>query len=62
MTNRNKRLKKGIDSLNKQISIHKEKMKTAEEENNEDLAGYYKKEIQSKKEAMERKMKMLEKK
>jgi hypothetical protein len=62
MTNRNKRLKKGIDSLNKQISIHEKKIKTAEEENNEDLAGYYKKEIQSKREAMERKMKMLEKK
>ena len=49
MTNRNKRLKKGIDSLNKQISIHEEKMKTAEEVNNEDLAGIIKKKYNQRK-------------
>ena len=45
MTNRKKRLKKGIDSLQKQIELHKEKKKQADEENNEDLARYYEREI-----------------
>ena len=37
MTNRKKRLKKGIESLQEQIELHKEKKKHAEEEGDEDL-------------------------
>ena len=45
MANRKKRLEKGIESLKEQIKIHKEKLKQAIEEENEELAGYYKKDI-----------------
>lgn len=61
MTNRKKRLKKGIDSLTKQIEFHEQKLKKAEQENNFELAGYYKKEIISKKKDMEEKERLLEK-
>ncbi len=49
MTNRKKRLKKGIESLKKQLEIHENKKKKAEELGLEDLMGYYTKEIESKK-------------
>ena len=49
MVNRKKRLKKGIESLEKQIMLHEEKLKKAVEEDNIELAEYYKKEINSKK-------------
>ena len=42
---RKKRLEKGIESLQKQIEIHKMKLKKAIEEGNEDLARYYEKDI-----------------
>ena len=45
MTNRKKRLKKGIESINKQIEYHKEKREIAEKEGKLELEGYYKKEI-----------------
>ena len=45
MTNRKKRLKKGIESIEKQIELHEEKKKKALEEGRTDLAGYYEKEI-----------------
>jgi hypothetical protein len=48
MTNRKKRLQKGINSLNKQIKIHEEKRKQAIEEGKIELAEYYDKEILSK--------------
>jgi hypothetical protein len=41
MANRKKRLQKGIESLEKQIKLHQEKLKKAEEEDNIELAGYY---------------------
>lgn len=48
MTNRKKRLQKGINSLNKQIKIHEEKRKQAIKEGKIELAEYYDKEILSK--------------
>ena len=45
MTNRKKRLAKGISSIGKQIEIHKIKLKKAIEEGNPELAEYYRKEI-----------------
>lgn len=41
-----KRSKKGIDSINKQIELHKEKLSKAKGEGNIGLANYYEKEIQ----------------
>lgn len=61
MTNRKKRLKKGIESLEKQLELHEEKLRKAEEEHNFELAGYYKKEIFSKKQDVEEKKRLLEK-
>jgi phage shock protein A len=42
---RKKRLEKGIESLKKQVEIHKEKLKQAIEEGNEELARYYIKDL-----------------
>jgi len=61
MINRNKRLKKGIESLDKQIKIHKEKMGLELEKGNIERAEYYRKEIESKEEAKRRKEEFLEK-
>jgi hypothetical protein len=60
MTNRKKRLKKGIESLNEQIDYHKEKLTRAKEEGNFELEGYYNKEIQSLENARERKEEKLD--
>ena len=43
--NRKKRLKKGIESIEKQIELHKDKLKNAVDEGNEELARYYEKDI-----------------
>ena len=61
MVNRKKRLKKGIESLDKQIKLHEEKLKKAEEDDNLELAGYYRKEIEAKKRDKEEKERMLRK-
>ena len=61
MTNRKKRLKKGIESLQEQIELHKEKKKHAEEEGDEDLTRYYIKEIEAKEKAREEKQALLDK-
>lgn len=45
MTKREKRLKKGIESLEEQKKIHEEKRKIAEDLGEEELVGYYDKEI-----------------
>ncbi|MBS3089222.1 hypothetical protein J4402_05650 [Candidatus Pacearchaeota archaeon] len=42
---RKKRLEKGIESLQKQIEIHKEKLKKAIDGGDEDLARYYEKDL-----------------
>ena len=56
-----KRLRKGIESLQKQIEIHEEKKRIAEEENNEYLVDYYNREIKSRKKEKEIKQDILEK-
>ena len=61
MTNRKKRLQKGINSLQQQIEIHHEKRQHAEESGNEDLMRYYDKEIEAKQKTKEEKERMLEK-
>ena len=61
MVNRKKRLQKGIESLEKQIKLHEEKLRKAEEEDNIELAGYYRKEINAKKRDKEEKERLLRK-
>ena len=61
MVNRKKRLQKGIDSLERQIRLHEEKLEKAEEDDNIELANYYKKEIEAKKKDKEEKQRMLDK-
>jgi len=61
MVNRKKRLKKGIESIEKQIKLHEEKLKRAEDDDNLELAGYYKKEIEAKKRDKEEKERLLKK-
>jgi len=41
-----KRSKKGIESLDKQIKIHREKLEQAREKENISLVSYYEKEIE----------------
>ncbi len=45
MTNRKKRLKKGIESIKEQIILHEEKKDEAEKQGNVELVNYYRKEI-----------------
>ena len=59
--NRKKRLKKGIESLEKQIGIHEKKLEKAEKEGNYELSSYYKKEINGLKKIKNSKKKILEK-
>ena len=61
MVNRKKRLKKGIESLTRQIELHEEKKKKAEQEDKIELADYYEKEIKAKKRDKEKKEKILAK-
>jgi len=61
MVNRKKRLQKGIESLDKQINLHEEKLKKAEEDDNIELASYYRKEIDAKKKDRDEKQRMLDK-
>ena len=61
MVNRKKRLQKGIASLEKQIKLHEEKLKKAEEEDNIELAAYYRKEIAAKRRDKDEKQRILDK-
>lgn len=61
MTNRKKRLKKGIESLEKQIKLHEEKLNEAKKEGKIELTDYYEKEIDVKKKDIEEKKRLLEK-
>ena len=61
MTNRKKRLKKGIESLQEQIELHLEKKEVAENEGKIDLVGYYEREIEAKKETKRKKEEILKK-
>lgn len=47
MPSSKKRLKKGVDSLQRQIGLHEEKMQMAKKQDNPELARYYAKEIDS---------------
>ena len=47
MVKREKRLERGIESLEEQKKIHEEKKKLAEELGNEELVRYYDKEIKN---------------
>jgi len=58
---RKKRLKKGIESLEEQIKIHEEKKTRAEQAGLLELVRYYDKELESKKEALKYKKKILDK-
>ena len=61
MTKRKKRLIKGIDSLQKQIELHLDKKKKAEDDENFELIEYYNKEIKAKEEDKKRKQEILDK-
>jgi len=61
MVKRSKKLEKRIESLNKQIEIHEEKRRLANENGNLDLERYYDKEIKSLKDVKARKEKQLQK-
>jgi len=61
MVSRKKRLKKGIESLNKQIKLHEEKRQKALKEDKLELVSYYKKEIELKKKYKEEKERLLKK-
>jgi len=61
MTNRKKRLKRGIESLGKQIELHKEKLMQAQAQGMPDLENYYEKEIESLKRRKKNKEDILEK-
>ncbi len=61
MTNRKKRLKKGIESLQEQIRLHEEKKLKAIEAGMEELVDYYNREIEAKKKTLKEKEDMLEK-
>jgi len=60
--NRKKRLKKGIVSIEKQLVLHKEKKDEAKRNKKFELVGYYKREIEAKKEDKEYKERLLKKK
>ena len=61
MASRKKRLQKGIESLEKQIKIHEEKLRKAKKEDSIELAEYYQKEIAAKKRDKEEKQRILNK-
>jgi len=50
-----KRYKKGIESLKKEITIHKGKLEEAERRDNVGLAAYYKEEIENMKQNIKKK-------
>ena len=58
---RKKKLEKGIKSIEQQIEIHKQKKKQAEEENRQELADYYGREILSLESQKKKKKEQLEK-
>lgn len=61
MPNRKKRLRRGIESIDKQITLHEEKKKKTKEEGNIELEQYYGKEIGNLEETREKKKDLLDK-
>jgi len=60
MTNRKKRLEKGIESIQKQIEEHKLKRERVLEEGKLELADYYETEITGLEKSQEKKKRMVE--
>lgn len=56
-----KRLMKGIESLEKEILIHEKKLGKVQQEDNLEFSGYYRKEIEAKGRYLEEKKRLLEK-
>lgn len=61
MTNRKKRMEKGIESIEEQIRFHEQKLEQARREGQIELADYYGHEIAGLKKTKDRKQKMLNK-
>ena len=61
MTNRKKRLAKGIESLKEQVRIHEDKRQKAEEGGKIELEEYYEKELEAKKRDVAKKVRLLAK-
>jgi len=61
MTNRKNRLKKGIESLERQILLHRKKLEITIEEKKLELVDYYEREIIAKTKDKEKKEKLLKK-
>jgi len=61
MTNRKKRLKKGIKSLKEQIELHEEKKEKAREKGKIELEGYYKRELKELEFQKQKKIRLLKK-
>jgi len=61
MVKRKNRLKKGINSLDKQIILYEKKLEKAIEEGKIELADYYKKELKAKARDKEKKEKLVRK-
>ena len=61
MTDRKKRLKKGVISLEKQIQIHEEKREDAKKQENIELEDYYEKELTGLKQIKDKKQRLLDK-
>jgi len=59
MVNRKKRLRKGIESIEKQIKLHEEKKERAHEKDKIELEEYYKWEIKTLENEREKKKKFL---
>lgn len=58
---RKKRLKKGIVSLEQQLTLHREKQAQAEEVGKEELVDYYEREIAAKERDLKKKKLLLKK-
>jgi hypothetical protein len=61
MANRKKTLEKGVESLEREIKLHEEKLEQARKDGKIDLEKYYQKEIEGLRKTKERKEMMLEK-
>ena len=61
MSNRKKRLDKGIQSIEEQILLHKQKQNEAENKGEIEMVEYYKKEIEGLEKTKDKKKTMLEK-
>ena len=60
MPKRKKRLQKGIESLQEQITLHEQKLRLAQEEGLEELADYYGLEIAAKKKTLRERQEILD--